>query len=99
MHKAAEGGCAEAQYQLGKINYVRDVAEAAMWYQKAAEQGHPDALESLGQMYRYGTGGLEKDVNKAVALLQEAADKGCISAYNLLGLMYNTGARMCRKMS
>jgi TPR repeat protein len=43
----------EAQYNLGRayekgFGVKKDLAEAANWYQRAAEQGHSDAQNSLG---------------------------------------------------
>ena len=53
---AAEGGQAEAQFDLGLLyaeglGTRRDLAEAAEWYRKAADQGNAQAEFALGQMW------------------------------------------------
>ena len=62
LRSKSESGDAEAQYQLGKTYYdgrgvARDVAEAARWFKKAAEQGHAGAQTNLGLMYETGVFG------------------------------------------
>ena len=53
----ANQGDAEAQYELGLLYNLpfgcgmQDVAQAASWYRKAAEQGHTKAQHSLAHMY------------------------------------------------
>ena len=52
---------ADAQYDLG-MRHERgedgepDLAEASVWYHKAADQGHAMAQYSLGKMYQDGDG-------------------------------------------
>lgn len=58
---AAEGGQAEAQFDLGLLyaeglGTQRDLAEAAKWYRQAAGQGNAQAEFALGQMYSRGWG-------------------------------------------
>lgn len=53
----AELGDAEAQYNLGVMfdqgaSVEQDLAQAASWYRKAAEQGFVDAQTNLGMMWR-----------------------------------------------
>ena len=50
LTKAAEQGDAKAQYQLGIIysnsqGVIQDPKQAALWYQKAAEQGYNKAQD------------------------------------------------------
>ena len=40
----------------GRDAVIRDDAEAAMWYRRAAEQGNTDAQIFLGHMYANGRG-------------------------------------------
>lgn len=61
LHRAADHGQPTAQWHVGceyydeKPDISRD-AIAARWFQKAAEQLHPQALISLGICYRLGRG-------------------------------------------
>jgi uncharacterized protein len=53
---SASQGVAEAQYRLGMRfhtgrSFTRDLAKAASWYFKAAEQEHLGALTKLGYLY------------------------------------------------
>jgi TPR repeat protein len=78
--KNAREGNAEAQYKIGTIYYNQDnYTEAAIWYEKAAEQGNIDAkvfLPSLGDRYFEGKG-VPKDNKKAAELY--------IKSYRLTG--------------
>jgi len=46
---AAEGGDAQGQYAYGHW-YVQDTVEKIEWLQKAAQQGHKEAIALLGEM-------------------------------------------------
>jgi hypothetical protein len=111
LHKEAETGKAEAQFNLGWIymhgegytgviymrDVPRDVARAFDWYQKAAEQGHVNAQYNLGMLYKLGLG-MRADVDKAFVWLQKAAAQGNdIAQYNL-GMMYADGAGVRRNL-
>ena len=71
-----------------------DYKEAAKWYRKAAEQGHPEAQYNLGVML--GTSGLgrgiEKNEKEAAKWYRKAADQGVPDAQYNLGWMYDNGA-------
>ncbi|MDP9100050.1 MAG: sel1 repeat family protein [Verrucomicrobiota bacterium] len=75
----AEAGDAEAQYLLGR-RYARgqgatkDLAEAAKWYRKAADQNYAKAQDALGYYYEEGKG-VEKDSVEAVKWYRKAADQ------------------------
>ena len=59
LHKAAEQGHANAQYNLGVMyedGEGADDKEAVKWYRKAADQGHAFAQFNLGVMYHNGQG-------------------------------------------
>ena len=69
--KAAEGGDAIAQFNLGAMydngqGVPQDVAEALKWYRLAADQGQADAQFNLGVMY-YNGQGVPKDLIEAYA--------------------------------
>ncbi|MFT5446890.1 MAG: TPR repeat protein [Gammaproteobacteria bacterium] len=92
---AAEGGLAEAQYNLG-IMYATgrgvplDPDKAAQWYGRAAGQGLAEAQFNLGTLY--GTGrGVRRDEALAVKWLTKAAQRGLARAQYNLGALYEHG--------
>ena len=65
----AELGDAEAQYNIGVMydegaGRPQDLAAAAGWYHKAAQQGFVDAQTNLGMMYYHGQG-VSRDPDEA----------------------------------
>ena len=54
---------------------VRDYAESARWYRKAADQGFAPSQTVLGTMYALGLG-VEKNISKARYWLQTACGNG-----------------------
>jgi len=57
----AEGGKAEAQFNLGVMyrqgqGVAQDDKQAVEWWSKAAEQGHVEAQDNLGLRYARGQG-------------------------------------------
>lgn len=92
----AENGDAVAQYSLGKllenggVGVPRDLAEAAKWYQRSANQGIAAAQNNLGLMYAQGRG-VPQDVVRAVKLWRDAAAKDHVVAKFNLGLAYFRG--------
>lgn len=55
--KAAEKGLSKAEYALGHFKETglgteRNVVEARKWYQKAAAQGHPKAIQRMQELNR-----------------------------------------------
>ena len=76
----AEAGLADAQAIMGLLyqdgrGVTRDYTEAALWYDRAARQGHREAQFNLGTMYRYGVG-VARDLVEAYAWLDVAAGAG-----------------------
>ena len=74
----------EEQYQKGMAfvsgrGVTQDRAQAAVWFCKAAEQGHADAQYFLGMLYSFGNG-VAKDDKEAVTWLREAAEQGNVAA-------------------
>lgn len=68
---------------------VRDDAEAVKWYRKAAEQGHIEAQNRLGIMYRDGRG-VTQDYTEAVKCFLKAAEQGNAEAqFNLAEAYYH----------
>ena len=61
-------------------------ALAASWLRRAADQGHPLALMTLGNFYRDGRG-VPADPATALQLYRKAADGGYAPAAHLLRQM------------
>ncbi|MBV5323875.1 MAG: sel1 repeat family protein, partial [Rhodospirillaceae bacterium] len=59
---------------------IQDHKQAVAWFRKAAEQGHAEALQALGLMYRYHTAGLPQDNVIAYMLWNLAAANGSMNA-------------------
>ena len=67
-----------------------DHAEAVKWYRKSAEQGYPDAQNSLGMMYELGIG-VSRNYAEAAKWYRKAAKQGLAAAQFNLGHMYDYG--------
>lgn len=71
LRLAAEAGDAKAAYQMGVISLSEDAThgpdggEAARWWARAADAGHPLAAVRLEQLYRAGGHGLAADAKQA----------------------------------
>ncbi len=79
-HRLARGGNAKAQTAIAGMfrsgnGRVVDMAQAALWYSRAAGQGEPVAQMSLGEMYRLGLG-VKRDRIQAYVLFTRAAAQG-----------------------
>ncbi len=95
LTQAAEGGDADAQYQLGLIHIYggdvpKDPVKAFGWFSKAAEQGHTPAKRELGILLSSGEG-CEPDPARGASLLQEASDDLDPGAMYHLALMLEKG--------
>ncbi|MCM1111330.1 MAG: sel1 repeat family protein [Clostridium sp.] len=98
---AAEKGNMNAQFFVGKnINvpaygavtssdrdYSSDVRNKIGWLTKAVEQGHIEALDSLGSLYQKGAPSLKPDTTKALMYYSRASEKGDLSAMVRLGTL------------
>ncbi len=90
---AAEGGDAEAQYEVamayvegrGDVDDGERKEQALVWVTRAANQGHAGAMAELGSLYM-GT-----DDVQALRWLRPAAEKGHGGAQANLGHMYAEG--------
>lgn len=94
-HVAAMDNDASAQNGIGWMleNGLKgppDPGAAAIWYDKAAEQGHDGAMLNLGNLYDNGIG-VTKDYKIAAQLFEDAAYLGNAEAQNNLGRMYQNG--------
>lgn len=93
--QAAEGGLAEAQFNLGNLylagsGVALNPAAAVEWFRKAAEQGLPAAQYNLANAYRTGQG-VQQDFARALQWYRNAADRGMPQAQYNLGAMYGNG--------
>lgn len=98
LHTAAESGFAPAQYQAGVL------AEAAVdtksrepnwkecreWFEKAAGQGHAEALLAMVRFYDRGLGAPENP-EKGTESCIAAAKGGSVVAMNEMGVRYQRG--------
>ncbi len=99
MLAAAEAGDAEAQYLTGRslaygIGVPQDYQASVPWYQRAAEQGHLEAMNELGRWYAVGTlvsAGIQKDDTVAYGWWLKAAEAGHPGAQVNLGWRYAHG--------
>ncbi|GMU91321.1 MAG: hypothetical protein AMXMBFR4_03790 [Candidatus Hydrogenedentota bacterium] len=95
LRSKADGGDADAQYELGTLYYRgegvgQDFAEAAAWYRKAAEQGLADAQFALGEMYAVPLG-VPKDPAAVVEWFRRAAEQGHAQAQMSLAGIHAEG--------
>lgn len=73
---AEEGNLAWAMLSLGNwYKNLNEYAEAAKWFQMAADRGNYNGRMNLADMYRTGKPGLEKDIYKAIGLYEMEASK------------------------
>ena len=83
--RKATAGDVQSQLYMGVFHangngVVRDYAEAAKWYVKAAEQGNARAMRNLGVLYECGIG-VERDYQKAFDYYWRAASLGDAAAH------------------
>ena len=79
----AEAGSPNMQYGLARmyslgteaIGVARNEEQAAIWYRRAADQGHGKAQFALGQAYEEGRG-VKQDREAALHWYRRAADQG-----------------------
>ena len=95
FERAAKGGNAAAQYDLGDFYaqgtvVAQDNATALEWYHAAARQQHAGALYMLGCMYEKGLG-VQASLEEAVAFYTQAAYLGHTEAMVRLGQIYYNG--------
>lgn len=95
----AEAGNVEAQlllaqtYGSGELaaqGIPLDAAESMRWYRKAAEAGHPLALEVMAAAYRHGQGA-PKDMTMAIRCYRQAGQQGSFNAWFELTQIYFRG--------
>lgn len=95
LRAAAAGGDARAQFEVAAIYtegraVPEDLAQAAVWYERAAGQGFAPAQYRLGTLYEHGNG-VEKDLALARLWYQRAAEAGNRLAMHNLAALYAGG--------
>jgi TPR repeat protein len=88
----AEAGDAESEVELGRRydkgeGVMKDHAEAAKWYLKAAEQNYAPAQYNLGLCYEHGNGVAANRVEAAKWYRKAAEQNDAAAQYNL-GMCY-----------
>lgn len=96
MLSVAESGFAEAQAEMANAYYdgigvEKDLAKAAFWAKKSAEQGDALGQFILGVMLCNGDGGLDQDYAESFMLLKKSAEAGNAKGQNSLGILYENG--------
>jgi TPR repeat protein len=94
--KAAEGGHALAQFEIGRCflfgkGVAKDAVTAAKCFAKAAVQGHAGAQVSLGELYQLGTG-VVQDFSAAAVCFAKAAAQGDADGQTNLGVLFENGS-------
>lgn len=97
LEELLERGEADAQCEMGwrwvekkSGDHKENCRKAAPWFEKAAEQGHPQAMRVLGRWLLRGLY-VKQDQRKGLLLLRMAADAGELKAHRFLGQAYEDG--------
>jgi uncharacterized protein len=95
LRQKAIAGDPIAQRRLGLANDLvpvgrQNYAEAARWYQLAADQGDALAQNNLASLYEHGLG-VPTNFTRAAELYRKSADQGFAKAQTSLGRMYDLG--------
>jgi len=96
LRACAQREVARCQNSMG-VNFQHtdnpNLVEAAQWYRKAADQGHPQSLNNLADMYEKGLG-VEVDLPRAIRMYRQGARQGNATSLFSLGELYETGKGM-----
>ncbi|MBC7620052.1 MAG: sel1 repeat family protein [Candidatus Saccharibacteria bacterium] len=85
----ADAGDAEAQDAIGQLFLMSEKYQAALyWFQQAAQQNNPDAMQWLGHCYINGKG-VAKDEHLGVMWIAKAAAQGHVIAQGLMKELIN----------
>lgn len=87
FRRAAIAGDADAQFTLGRMAFCSadgpDYPASLAWFERAAEQAHPEAMFLLGRLLMSGQAGVQ-DLERGERLLNTAAAMGHTGAEKLL---------------
>ncbi len=99
LRRAAEGGFALAQISMGfRLKKSEEWAEAARWFRRSAEQGHPIGWYQLGLAHYKGRG-VTRNRRQAFELILRAARSGHASGEHGVGLLYERGLGTARDVA
>ena len=92
----ANSGDAAAQVAVGDCyadgkGVVRDYAQAAEWYRKAANKRDISGEVHLAGLYRDGGKNFPRDMAQAAEWYRKAADQGDVGAQGTMGTLYSMG--------
>ena len=96
IDSAAQHGSASAQvllaviYLNGLAEYAKDEAKAALWFERAAEQGNDYAQKMLADLYEEGRG-VPQNAQLAADWREKAAKRGNVQAQFYWGKCIWTG--------
>ncbi len=102
--RAAQLGCAEAEFNLGRRYFdthsdvATNAAEGIKWFRQAADHGSTNAEISLGIIY-YNGDGVPVDHAEARYWMERSAAHGQAGEQFLLGQMYYQGDGTARDLS
>ncbi|WHZ24715.1 MAG: hypothetical protein OJF47_003827 [Nitrospira sp.] len=85
----ADQNCMGLSYAYG-LNHKKDLAKAAMWFRRAAEQNYAPAQSWLGFFYEKGSG-VRGDPAEAVKWYRKAADQNNPDGLFHMGRVYEGG--------
>jgi localization factor PodJL len=96
LRSAAATGVPAAQFEMAARyadgrGVTKDLAQAAAWFERAAQQEFAPAQYRLGAMYEKGNG-VERDLEKAREWYQRAAERGHVRAMHNLAVLIAEGA-------
>jgi uncharacterized protein len=102
LKRSAELGFAPAQFMLATVlesagsvsskkplSKLKAITDAVSWFEKAAQQGHPDASLALGTAYFLGRG-TKLDYAQALLWYTKAAEFGDVAAQYLVASMHES---------
>ena len=97
QHPGADAGYPAAQFLIGARHQKghglpQNDAIAMGWYNKAAEQGHPGAINNVGWMHGNGRAGGGMNGAKASAMYLRAAERGNSVSQNNIAMRLFSGA-------
>lgn len=72
----------------------QDIAQAAVWAERAYQSGNPDGMVQWGRSLLYGWGGVPKNVTKASQVFEQASALGNTTAKRELADLYFSGSEV-----
>ncbi|MCH5307542.1 MAG: caspase family protein [Prevotella sp.] len=94
IQEKADKGDVYSQYLMGYnyhngVNGIKDLYQARIWFEKAANNGYGAAAYYMGWYYYYGEG-VQKDVNEAARWFTKASELGMVAARQMITICGNS---------